>query len=94
MTTKDQAIAPKVMLFNPYTGKPRFPLDIQSDPQGILIVDPEATSLRAYQPPAPDCRTCEHRDGTFCGNRIHRGIRCTNGDQYQPAPSVVLWRTE
>ena len=95
MTTKDQAIAPKVMLFNPYTGKPRFPLDIQSDPQGILIVDPEATSLRAYQPPAPDCRTCENlQHYRHCNNNHNSEVDCTNGDQYKPAPKVVLWRTE
>lgn len=29
------------MLFNPFTGKPRDPLDIASDPKGILIWDGE-----------------------------------------------------
>lgn len=29
------------MLFNPYSGAPRNPLDIQSDPHGILMVDPD-----------------------------------------------------
>ena len=79
-TTKDQAIA--------------LAADIESD--GCCAHKKEAVKLLRdlAQPPAPDCRTCEHRDGTFCGNRIHRGIRCTNGDQYQPAPQVVLWRTE
>ena len=36
----------KTFLFNPYTGRPRDPRDIQSDPEGILIVEPEAP-LRA-----------------------------------------------
>ena len=41
--------------------------------------------------PAPDCRTCENN----CACKCHgRGNECTNGDQYQPAPDVVLWRTE
>jgi hypothetical protein len=29
------------VLFNPYTGKPRHPSDIESDPDGILILDPD-----------------------------------------------------
>ena len=32
----------KTMLFNPYTGTPRHPSDIKSDPQGLLIVEPDA----------------------------------------------------
>ncbi len=30
----------KTFLFNPYTGQPRHPLDIQSDPSGLAIHDP------------------------------------------------------
>ena len=30
-----------VLLFNPYSGKPRHPSDIASDPHGILMLDPE-----------------------------------------------------
>lgn len=42
------------MLFNPYTGRPRDPRDIQSDPEGILVLDPDEP-LRAYAtPPAAD----------------------------------------
>lgn len=41
----------KTFLFNPYTGTPRHPSDIASDPEGILIVDPEATTLEAYKAP-------------------------------------------
>lgn len=37
----------KTMLFNPYTGKPRHPSDIQSDPQGILIAEPDAPVIAA-----------------------------------------------
>ena len=45
----------------------------------------------ACKPPAPDCRTCTNN----CACKCHgRGNECTNGDQYQPAPEVVLWRTE
>lgn len=52
-------------------------------------------SASAYvSPPAPDCRTCTNyahdEDHPQC--KLWNG--CTNGDQYQPAPKVVLWRTE
>jgi hypothetical protein len=45
------------MLFNPYTGKPRHPSDIRSDPQGLLIVEPGAPLLAAT--PACGCRISE-----------------------------------
>lgn len=38
-----------VMLFNPFTGKPRHPDDIASDPKGVLVWD-EEEPLRAYKP--------------------------------------------
>lgn len=37
----------KTMLFNPYTGAPRHPDDIKSDPQGLLIAEPEAPTMAA-----------------------------------------------
>lgn len=40
----------KTILFNPYTGTPRHPGDIKSDPQGLLIVEPDAPMLAAPQP--------------------------------------------
>ena len=39
----------KTMLFDPYTGTPRHPSDIASDPEGILILDPDEP-LRAALP--------------------------------------------
>ena len=42
-----------VMLFCPFTGKPRHPSDIQSDPKGILVWDGEEP-LRAYTT-SPQC---------------------------------------
>lgn len=39
----------KTMLFNPYTGTPRHPGDIKSDPQGLLIVEPDAPMMAAAQ---------------------------------------------
>ena len=53
----------------------------------------------ACKPPAPDCRTCEYKyepenaKRTYCVQSLS-GVHCTNGDQYKPAPKVVLWRTE
>ena len=29
------------LMFNPYTGTPRHPSDVASDPHGILMLDPE-----------------------------------------------------
>ncbi len=39
-----------VLMFNPYTGTPRHPSDIASDPHGILLLDPEQP-LRAARGP-------------------------------------------
>lgn len=55
----------KTMLFNPYTGRPRDPRDIQSDPAGILMLDPDEPILAAAPQPAAtaggarECETCE-----------------------------------
>jgi hypothetical protein len=45
---------------------------------------------------APDCRTCVHKTASFLdsGTDAMKCINCTNGDQYQEATKVVLWRTE
>lgn len=52
---------------------------------------------RAAPHPEPDCRTCDNawteiEDGS--DKYVCLGSNCTNGDKYQPAPAVVLWRTE
>ena len=44
------------MLFNPYTGKPRHPSDIASDPKGTLIAEPDAPMIAAS---AANCG-CRH----------------------------------
>ena len=39
-------------MFNPYTGVPRHPEDIASDPHGIMLLDPEqpiAAAIRARE---------------------------------------------
>lgn len=44
--------------------------------------------------PAPDCRTCKNYRHSFnfeaCGSPIQI---CTNGDQYKPAPTIILWKS-
>ena len=49
------------MLFNPFTGKPRDPSDIKSDPEGFLIWDGEQR-LRAapIEPAVRYCYECGH----------------------------------
>ena len=48
----------------------------------------EAWDKRAAQ---PDCRTCHYFAGL---EGCWRHYACDNGDQYQEATKVVLWRTE
>ena len=45
---RDQYAVP--VLFNPYTGQPRDVRDVQSDPQGILIVPPGKVEMLASKP--------------------------------------------
>ena len=45
---RDQYAVP--VLFNPYTGDPRDVRDVQSDPQGILIVPPGKVEMLAAKP--------------------------------------------
>jgi hypothetical protein len=49
--------------------------------------------------PQPDCRTCRSFINDMAGIRCGKypfktSLHCTNGDQYQEATKVVLWRTE
>jgi len=37
----------KTLMFNPYTGTPRHPSDIASDPEGLLIVEDIAAPILA-----------------------------------------------
>ena len=56
----------------------------------------EAEMLESWiaNKPAPDCRTCTDyaHDDDHPQCKLWDG--CTNGDKYQEAPKVVLWRTE
>lgn len=54
-----------------------------------------ADALNAlYKPPAPDCRTCANYAHDDDNPQCKLWNACANGDLYQPAPAVVLWRTE
>ena len=45
----------KTMMFNPYTGTPRHPSDIASDPAGLLIID-DGEPLRAAAKAKPEAQ--------------------------------------
>ena len=82
MTTKDQAIE-------------------QDDDVPLLAMSMFLTkkdyerALDLSKRPSPDCRTCIHmRCGDDASEFCYLTTKCTNGDQYKPAPAVVLWRTE
>ncbi len=46
------------------------------------------------KPAQPDCRTCSNYAHDDDHPQCKLWDACTNGDKYQPAPKVVLWRTE
>jgi hypothetical protein len=46
------------VLFNPFTGKPRHPSDIASDPGGVLIWDGETPLMAAAKTP-PERKAAE-----------------------------------
>ena len=50
----------KTLLFCPYTGKPRHPSDIASDPEGLLIVEDIAAPILAA-PKTPAQRKADER---------------------------------
>lgn len=91
MTTKDQAIAYSQFLSDVTTAAGLLAHGKQSKALAKRIADC-AFAIRSekHPAPAPDCRTCHYftsSEGCFSFKA------CTNGDQYQPAPKVVLWRT-
>lgn len=63
------------VLTNPYTGKPRDYRDVNSDPRGVLMVDPAAPVRPALSTPQPDAAELRrllaliyaaHEDGDPC----------------------------
>ena len=96
MTTKDQAIAPTsadyamgyAEGFNDACKPPAQP----ATPEDMVIYKAIADNYQnSLKPPAPDCRTCENYESGQCG---FDWSGCTTGDKYEPAPKMVLWRTE
>ena len=89
MTTKDQAIAPThaelMELFYQMNGSEGL--------QKLRAFNKFDKAIKQVceRPAAPDCRTCLHGRQ---GDGIWQCDKCVMGDQYQPAPVVVLWRTE
>ena len=102
MTTKDQAIAPTsadyAMGYAEGFNDACKPLAQPATPEDMVIYKAIADNYQdSLKPPAPDCRTCWHLHTSDHGDSPYECTsksNCTNGDQYQPAPSVVLWRTE
>lgn len=92
MTTKDQAIAPtkELLALGAFLGAM---YDNKLDGAAMRAAMLQTLGIEAA-PPAPDCRTCSQyaHDDDHPQCKLWNG--CTNGDQYQPAPQVVLWRTE
>jgi hypothetical protein len=90
------------VLFNPYTGQPRDVRDVQSDPQGILIVPPGKVEMLAAKPtvkeslqvatppaaqPAPVQEPNEWLTGCpECG--MDSGCDCDSGTWNPPAAPV------
>jgi hypothetical protein len=71
---KDHYTTP--VLFNPYTGQPRDVRDVQSDPQGILIVPPGAAIVAARPAaPLPECPHASEPRGCY-RVRCQLGRRC------------------
>ena len=91
--TKDQAIAYSQFLSDVTTAAGLLAHGKQSKALAKRIAD-YAFAVRSekHPAPAPDCRTCDYRE-TDADKKDVCYAGCVNGDQYQPAPAVVLWRT-
>lgn len=71
----------KTVMFNPYTGTPRHPSDIASDPSGLLILEPgaplrAAAQVVALEPEGPD----GHGVNWLAGKRPKPGDLLFGGD--------------
>lgn len=88
MSTKDQAIAPtkELLALGAFLGAMH---DCKQDGAEM-----RKAMLQTLGIASPNCRTCTDYDRLEGCLRAPRYGVCTNGDQYQPAPAVVLWRTE
>jgi hypothetical protein len=96
MTTKDQAIALEssqeaadaiAVVMKEYS----YP----ANPANCARVGWRAARLTLERrPPEPDCRTCKNYEAEGNAMGYQCLMNCINGDKYEPAPKVVLWRTE
>ena len=81
IASKDRYAVP--VMFNPYTGEPRDVRDVQSDPQGILIVPPGKVEMLAAPTPAAQAAESVLEDAARycafieCGQPI-----CFMGEEY------------
>ena len=75
----------KTMLFNPYTGTPRHPSDIASDPSGILMLDHDEPIYAAKT--IRNCITCKYShepaNSAVCTDCKHA---YTSADHWEPKP--------
>ena len=76
----------KTVMFNPYTGTPRHPSDIASDPSGLLILEPgaplrAAAQVVALEPEGPD----GHGVNWLAGKRPKPGDLLYGGDAFARA---------
>jgi len=89
MNTKDQAIA-----CSTHPDAPHGFNRNSSHTAGRYVCDCEGwVPDEDNDKPTPDCRTCEWFAENDAGY-VCLIVRCTNGDKYQPAPKVVLWKTK
>ena len=51
----------KTLMFNPYTGTPRHPSDIASDPEGLLIVEDLAAPIMVAPKTPAERKAAERR---------------------------------
>jgi hypothetical protein len=57
------------------------------NPDSLAVIFPPTKPVAAQ----PDCRTCKFYAQDHGCWRVKD---CTNGDKYEAAPAVVLWRTK
>jgi len=92
MTTKDQAIAPIITNEMIEAAESVEDLYRRGTPDTWRKVYIAMWAEAPHDKPSPDCRTCVNF--RYCEELESARSICTNGDQYKPAPAVVLWRTE
>jgi len=77
----------------------RMAVAMAGNPDACELIDARSELRTALTEAfAPDCRTCDKLqdlgDNFACRTWGKEYATCTNRDQYQPAPKLVLWSTE